>query len=64
MSTRSKTRVLVVDDFEQWRQFVCTAIQDIPDVVVVGEASDGPEAIEKAAKLRPDLVLLDIGFHH
>lgn len=58
---RSKARVLVVDDFEQWRQFARTAIQDIPDVVVVEEASDGPEAIEKAAKLRPDLILLDIG---
>jgi DNA-binding NarL/FixJ family response regulator len=53
--------VLVVDDFKQWRQFACATLQDIPDVAVVGEASDGPEAIEKAAKLRPDLVLLDIG---
>lgn len=53
--------VLVVDDFKQWRQFVCTTLQAIPGVVVVGEASDGPEAIDKAAKLRPDLILLDIG---
>lgn len=57
----SKTRVLVVDDFEQWREFVCTTIQTIPNLVVVGVASDGPEAIDKAATLRPDLVVLDIG---
>ena len=57
----SALRLLVVDDFEQWRRFVRTTIQGIPDVVIVGEASDGPEAIEKAGKLRPDLVLLDIG---
>jgi chemotaxis response regulator CheB len=57
----SALRLLVVDDFEQWRQFVRTTIQDIPDLVIVGEASDRPEAIEKARKLRPDLVLLDIG---
>ena len=53
--------VLVVDDFTEWRQFVCRTLQAIPGVVVVGEASDGPEAIEKAVKLRPDLILLDIG---
>jgi DNA-binding NarL/FixJ family response regulator len=54
-------RVLVVDDFERWRKFLRTTIQDIPEVVVVGEASDGLEATEKTAKLRPDIVLLDIG---
>jgi len=32
-----------------------------PELQVVGEASDGPEAIEKAVELKPDLVLLDIG---
>jgi DNA-binding NarL/FixJ family response regulator len=57
---KSKT-VLVVDDFEQWREYVCATIQEIPDLEVVGVASDGPEAIDKAAALRPDLVVLDIG---
>ena len=57
----SALRLLVVDDFEPWRRFVRTTIQSIPDIMIVGEASDGPEAIEKARKLRPDLVLLDIG---
>jgi DNA-binding NarL/FixJ family response regulator len=33
----------------------------LPGFVVVGEASDGPEAIRKAQALKPDLVLLDVG---
>ena len=33
----------------------------VPDFQIVGEAGDGVEAIEQAAKLRPDIVLLDIG---
>ena len=40
---------------------MAAVVQGIPHVVIVGEASDGPEAIEKARKLRPDLVLSDIG---
>ena len=56
----SSIRILVVDDFEQWRQFVCTVLKQIPNVTVQ-QASDGPEAVEKAKATRPDLVLLDIG---
>jgi len=56
----SAALVLVVDDFEQWRQFVCTVLKQIPNVTVQ-QASDGPEAVEKAKATRPDLVLLDIG---
>ena len=56
----SAVLVLVVDDFEQWRQFVCTVLKQIPNVTVQ-QASDGPEAVEKAKATRPDLVLLDIG---
>lgn len=47
-----KKRVLVVDDFEKWRQCACAALQDIPELVVVGEACDRPEATEKTTKLR------------
>ena len=54
-------RVLVVDDFEEWRLLVRSILQRNPCFQVVGEASDGVEAIEKAATLLPDLVLLDIG---
>ena len=55
-----KVRVLVVDDFQEWQEFVCAALQQIANLEVVGLASDGPEAVEKASNLHPDLVVLDI----
>jgi DNA-binding NarL/FixJ family response regulator len=51
----------VVDDFEMFRQFVVELLGKRPELQVVGEASDGLEAIQKALQLRPDLILLDIG---
>jgi DNA-binding NarL/FixJ family response regulator len=54
-------RVLVVDDFAEWRRELCATIQEIPGLQVVGEATDGLEAIQKSKDLRPDLILLDIG---
>jgi two-component system nitrate/nitrite response regulator NarL len=56
----SSIRVLVVDDFEPFRQFICEALGKTPDLQVVGEASDGFEAVQKAVELKPDLILLDI----
>jgi DNA-binding NarL/FixJ family response regulator len=57
----SLLRVLVVDDFEPFRRFVCSTLGQRPDLKVVGEASDGLEAVQKAEELQPDLVVLDIG---
>jgi DNA-binding NarL/FixJ family response regulator len=54
-------RVLVVDDHEPFRQFVCSTLQKRPELQVIGEASDGLEAVQKAEELKPDLILLDIG---
>jgi DNA-binding NarL/FixJ family response regulator len=54
-------RVLVVDDFEDWRKKVRLLLQARPEVQVIGEASDGLEAVQKAEELKPDLILLDIG---
>jgi DNA-binding NarL/FixJ family response regulator len=54
-------RVLVVDDFEAWRRFVCSTVEKIPDLQVICEVSDGLEAVEKAVELQPDLIVLDIG---
>ena len=53
--------VLVVDDHELWRGRVRAALKDHRRWSIVAEASNGFEAIEKAAALRPDLILLDIG---
>lgn len=54
-------RILAVDDFEPWRSFVSSALQQQIDLQTFLEVSDGLEAVYKAANLRPDLILLDIG---
>jgi DNA-binding NarL/FixJ family response regulator len=58
---RSSVRVLVVDDYEPFRKFVASTLQTNQDLQVVGEASDGLEAVRKAEELKPDLIVLDIG---
>ena len=54
-------RVMVVDDFRDWRREVCSILEQHQELSVVGEASDGEEAVKKAAELKPDLIVLDIG---
>lgn len=54
-------RVLVVDDYEPWRRFASTALLKQPELQVIGEVSDGLEAVHKAEEMQPDLILLDIG---
>lgn len=53
-------RVLLVDDHALFREGLAMIVAAQPDMQVVGEASDGLEAIVKAAALKPDLALLDI----
>jgi DNA-binding NarL/FixJ family response regulator len=57
----SSISVLVVDDFEPFRQFLSSSLQKASDDIVCWEASDGLEAVHKAEELQPDLILLDIG---
>jgi DNA-binding NarL/FixJ family response regulator len=54
-------RVLVVDDYEPFRRFVCATLGQWADFQVICEASDGLEAVQKAEELQPDLIVLDIG---
>jgi DNA-binding NarL/FixJ family response regulator len=61
ISTLSLVRILVVDDFADWRGFVLAKLRENCSLQVVGVVSDGLEAILKAKELQPDLVLLDIG---
>ena len=53
--------VLTVDDFEPWRKFVCSTLQERPHLRNILEVSDGLDAVQKARELQPDLILLDIG---
>ena len=55
-----KIRVLIAEDHTIVRQGLSALLRAEPDIEVVGEASDGLEAIEMAKKLIPDVVLMDI----
>jgi DNA-binding NarL/FixJ family response regulator len=57
----SSFRVLVVEDYEPFRRFICSTLENRTDLLIVGEASDGLEAVHKAEELHPDLILLDVG---
>ncbi len=54
------TRILLVDDHPIVREGLRTVLQRRSGCEVVGEASDGSEAIEKAEQLQPDVMILDI----
>lgn len=53
-------RILIVDDFADWRRQVRELLQARPEWQVIAETADGLEAIQKAEELKPDLILLDI----
>ena len=53
-------RVLVADDQALVRGGFALILDAQPDITVVGEAADGAEAIRAAARLRPDVVLMDV----
>lgn len=53
--------ILLVDDHAILRQGLRVLLESEPDFLILGEARDGNEAINKTLKLRPDIVVLDIG---
>ncbi|HNS50154.1 MAG TPA: response regulator transcription factor [Anaerolineae bacterium] len=55
-----KIRVLVVDDHAIVRKGICALLATEPGVQVVGEAKEGQEAVGKSARLRPEVVLMDL----
>lgn len=54
-------RVLLVDDHRLLREALRDALVREPDITVAGEAGDGRSTLELAAKLAPDVIVLDIG---
>jgi len=58
--TTSNIEVLIVDDHPLLRQGLKTLLELEGEITVVGQASNGPEALRLADQLRPDVVLLDI----
>ena len=55
-----KLRVLVCDDHALFRRGLQMVLEQEQDLELVGEASDGVEAVEKATELMPDVVLMDV----
>jgi CheY-like chemotaxis protein len=54
-------RILVADDYEDWRRQVRLLLRVHPEWQVICEVSDGLAAVQKSEELGPDLILLDIG---
>ncbi len=54
-------RVLVVEDFEPFLRVLISALAEVSGLEIVGEVSDGLEAVRQAERLQPDLILVDIG---
>lgn len=57
---KKQYRVLIVDDHEILREGLMRVLQLEPDIEVVGEAADGPRAIQLAEELVPDVVIMDV----
>ncbi len=60
MTDTAKLKIMVVDDTIVYRKIVTDILSELPDVEVVGTASNGKIALHKIASLKPDLITLDI----
>ena len=57
----SGIRVLVVEDHRPFRRFISSILQQRSGLQIIGEVSNGLEAVQQAEELQPDLILVDIG---
>lgn len=60
MTSVDAIRVMLVDDHALFRRGLASLLREAPGFEVVGEASDGREALESATELMPDVILMDI----
>ena len=60
MSDQTPIRILLVDDHDMVRRGIAVFLLTNDDLVLVGEAANGVEALEKCAELQPDVVLMDL----
>lgn len=58
--SHSPPRILIVDDHESTRRAMRLLLEREDDFVVCGEAADGSEAIDRAVKLLPDVIIMDV----
>lgn len=61
---QQKTSVLLADDHEVFRQGLRALLDEEDDIVVVGEAPDGRQAVDLAMRLGPDVVVMDVAMPH
>jgi two-component system NarL family response regulator len=54
-------RAVLVDDHEMMREGLRSILKRIDDLEIVGEAADGPAAVDLAGRLNPDIVVMDVG---
>ena len=59
-----KIRILIADDHPIVREGISARLSKEPHYVIVGEASDGMEALKKVSQLKPDIVIMDIMMPH
>ena len=57
---KPRMRILIADDHEIIRRGVRSLLEARPNYDICGEAVDGNDAVEKASKLKPDLVIMDV----
>ncbi|HEY6371730.1 MAG TPA: response regulator transcription factor [Candidatus Sulfotelmatobacter sp.] len=57
----SPVRILLVEDFEPFRSLIRILLEGKPSLQIIAEIADGQQAVQKAAELKPTLILLDIG---
>jgi DNA-binding NarL/FixJ family response regulator len=59
-TNRRVARILVADDFAEWRARARLILQARPEWQVIAEACDGLQAVQRTSELHPDIVLLDL----